>query len=54
MNNTFVLYEVPPKSFYVEFSVTNNLDGSYIIDFTPANKTRRFFPAPPNPTTSGP
>jgi hypothetical protein len=41
-----MFYEVPPKSFYLDFAITKNADGSIIIDYTAANKTKRFFAAP--------
>ena len=45
-NKTFLFYEVPPKSLYLEFAITRAADGSITIDYTAANKTKRFIPAP--------
>jgi hypothetical protein len=41
-----LFYEVPPKSLYLEFAITRAADGSITIDYTAANKTKRFIPAP--------
>lgn len=50
-NNTLMFYEVPPKSFYLEFAIVTSTNGSITIDYTLANKTKRFFAAP-LPTTA--
>jgi len=49
-----VFYEVPPRSFYLEFAITRAPDGSITIDYTAANKTKRFIPARPNASTATP
>jgi hypothetical protein len=41
-----MFYEVPPKSFYLEFAIVTSTNGSITIDYTLANKTKRFFAAP--------
>ena len=53
-NNTLVFYEVPPRSFFLEFAITRAPDGSITIDYTAANKTKRFIPAPPTASTATP
>jgi hypothetical protein len=53
-NNTLAFYEVPPKSFFLEFPITRAPDGSITIDYTAANKTKRFIPARPNASTATP
>ena len=45
-NNTLMFYEVPPKSFFMEFAIVRSPDGSITIDYTAANKTKRFIAAP--------
>ena len=45
-NKTFLFYEVPPKTLYLEFAITRATDGSITIDYSAANKTKRFIPAP--------
>ena len=53
-NNTLVFYEVPPRSFFLEFAITRAPDGSITIDYTAANKTKRFIPARPTASTATP
>ena len=52
--NTLVFYEVPPRSFFLEFAITRAPDGSITIDYTAANKTKRFIPAPQTASTATP
>jgi hypothetical protein len=53
-NKTLLFYEVPPKSFYLEFAITRAPDGSTTIDYTAANQTKRFIPAPLTAATATP
>jgi hypothetical protein len=47
-----IFYEVAPKSYYYEFKLVTNSDGSKFIDYTPVNKTRREFPPPLTPNAT--
>ena len=45
-NNSLKYFEIAPKSFFYDFTLIPNTDGSKFIDFSPVNNTRREFPAP--------
>lgn len=45
--NILTFYEVPPKSFYIEFQIILFTNGSRLIDFTAVNQTKRYIEAPP-------
>lgn len=41
-----MFYEVPPTSIFIDYPISRPPSGGYIIDYTAANKTKRFIPAP--------
>jgi uncharacterized protein with von Willebrand factor type A (vWA) domain len=44
-NNSFINFEVPPKSYYLTFTTILNTDGSSYTNYTLANGTIRFVAA---------